>query len=778
MKLLARLAVPLVLLAVLVVLFSGPLLDGRVLAVADGLAQDFPLRLLVAHAWQSGVMPFWDPYVFGGLPLLAAIHVGVFFPGNLPFLFLPPTAAMNVTVLLALWLGGCGLYALARAEGLPRPAGLVGGLVFMLGGFMVAHIDNLQMLQAAALMPWLLAAIARHQAAKDGRYAIATAVLLALQVLAGHPQMVVFTSLVCGAYTLYLLAGTPAERRLDFVMPLVAAVLLGVGLAGLQLLPTLDFIPVTQRNDIDFLLLTFRSLPLRQLASFWFPYLFGGYGTPLSTMPYWGAPHQTELTGYGGLIGLVLAALALAAWRTERRVRFWLGVTVVGVLLAMGDGTPLYRLWALLPVLKSLPAPGRHLLEVDVALAMLAAHGARHWQTTSRPRTVLGAWLVAGLPLWAIALKLYTDGPSMERRLQVYMPPGLSLAGVFSLERPAIWVPLAVWLVCGALVFARQLRRREGLPYALMALVVLDMGLFALNQDWVVRSPRLPEPMVAPAPGLSAGEARALPVSSALVYPYDDFALVRSMRYPNWGGLVDVRSASGYDAFIPTRYAHLMGDMASSGQMSNSEIWAKANHALDLFGVRTVILDPILAADPAMGAQLAARGLVPTSGDPGTRRFLNPRALPRAWRVTKVASEPAEQVDTHVLRDAHFDPLAVAYLDTPDTLDIPLAGGKATAHAQDLDTIAVESSGAGPGLVAVSESFDPGWRAFLDGAGGKELAVHRLDGALLGVEVPAGDCHLSLRYEPRTWREGLGVTLLSALLLAAWALWERRRATT
>ena len=50
----------------------------------------YPFRYFLGQAYQQGVMPYWNPHVFGGMPFLAAFHPGVFYPPSVLF-FLPDT---------------------------------------------------------------------------------------------------------------------------------------------------------------------------------------------------------------------------------------------------------------------------------------------------------------------------------------------------------------------------------------------------------------------------------------------------------------------------------------------------------------------------------------------------------------------------------------------------------------------------------------------------------------------------------------------------------------
>ena len=87
-----------------------------------------------------------------------------------------------------------------------------------------------------------------------------------------------------------------------------------------------------------------------------FPKVFGGLKES-GALPYYGAENLTELTGYVGLLPLLLAAIGLGKWPQRSLTIFWLAVAVVAVVLAMGDATPLARI--IIPFRSSIPLARR-----------------------------------------------------------------------------------------------------------------------------------------------------------------------------------------------------------------------------------------------------------------------------------------------------------------------------------------------------------------------------------------------------------------------------------
>ncbi|MGA2774374.1 MAG: YfhO family protein [Bryobacteraceae bacterium] len=69
-----------------------------------------------------------------------------------------------------------------------------------------------------------------------------------------------------------------------------------------------------------------------------------------------------------------------------------------------------------------------------------------------------------------------------------------------------------------------------------------------------------------------------------------------------------------------------------------------------------------------------------------------------------------------------------------------------------------------PSLLKVSVAWYPGWRADV---AGKPLPIVRVDHALMGVIVPAGDNEIALSFHSNHFGSGLAISLVSGLLLLA-----------
>ncbi|MEZ4767360.1 MAG: hypothetical protein R2844_02925 [Caldilineales bacterium] len=331
------------LLAVLLV-FWRLLLTNRVLATGDAFAYFTPYRDFANQALREGRLPLWNPYLFLGSPFLANPQSAVLYPLHWLFIGLPAGKSLAASAGLHLWLAGMGMALLVRRVArLSWPAALAGALVFTLGGYLGARVGQINQLSAAAWLPWMLwlleEAWGRERAltAGPGRVnwvaAAALALVVALQLLAGHSQTAFINLVGMSIATIWPAAAAmlawlwmrlkrspqPMDRaglgaggrRLLLLAPVVA---LGVGLAAVQLLPTLELAGQSIRSGgLSFREVVSFSLDPRRLLIGLLP----TYGENLPDR--FGTPAYAEYVAYVGVVGLLLAALGLlAGWRAGR----------------------------------------------------------------------------------------------------------------------------------------------------------------------------------------------------------------------------------------------------------------------------------------------------------------------------------------------------------------------------------------------------------------------------------------------------------------------------
>ena len=198
----AALAYALATLALAYPVFAGQFL---VNPSSDQYIAGFAFRDFAAQSLRAGQgIPHWNPYLFGGLPYVAAMHGDVFYPTALLRMVMPTDLAMTWGFVLHLFAAGLFTYGFLRAWGLGFSASLVGGMAYLLCGPIASYASpgHDGKLFVSALLPlalWILV-----YGVRDGRAWAwgAFAITIGLAVLSPHPQLLQYLLLTAGAFAL------------------------------------------------------------------------------------------------------------------------------------------------------------------------------------------------------------------------------------------------------------------------------------------------------------------------------------------------------------------------------------------------------------------------------------------------------------------------------------------------------------------------------------------------------------------------------------------------
>jgi len=144
---------------------------------------------------------------------------------------------------------------------------------------------------------------------------------------------------------------------------------------------------------------------------------------------------------------------------------------------------------------------------------------------------------------------------------------------------------------------------------------------------------------------------------------------------------------------------------------------------------------------------------------------LNPSVLPRAYFPKAVADVSRFAESRQALET--LDPRAQSVVLLPHSPVRQDPAATASVVSYDEQSYRIRYHAASPSLLKLSVAWYSGWRATLDGG---DLPVVRVDHALMGAVVPAGDGEVEFRFHSNYFGAGLAITLAAALGLGflAW----------
>lgn len=731
--------------AVVVGFFWQATLAGGAFFVQDVMVQNYPFRDFFARHLRGGQLPLWDPAINCGFPLLAEGQAGPLYPFNWLTSALPTHWGISLNLAFHLWLAAAGMYGLLRLWRAQAVAALTGGLAYALSGYMVVRAMSPNFVDACAWLPVLLIFVGRFVERGNGAYLLGAGAVVALQLLAGHPQAAGYGLLVGMAYGLYM--GLVGRRSWSYYAALAAVPMIGVALAAVQLLPTYELTQLSVRSEgVSWQQFINMSLPPERLLELLLPNLHGNsaQGT------YWGrsAGFFIQLCPFVGVLTLVLAWVALRADRREP-VGFLALLAGLGLVLALGEYTGFFELLYGIPGLSFFRIPTRFLLFFTFAISALAGLGCSALLDAER-RRVRGRGFVVFLAVlgasavWLNAEVLVADGEWLAAR------------GGSDLVRYAEHLRFDALRLFLVLVFGYALLSgwvRRGAVLFVPCILLLELYTFGGDFNAVVepevykRVPPTAQAIADDHQGIAP--ARVISLVNEQNAPFDwhaGWAVDRSSyrRYtetlrPYSGGLYGLGNAMpGWSPLHLSRHWDFARAYPQVARVAGVE-YAISYGAMNESGLRSISDGQIRVyrvVDSAPRAYIAADYAVVT--DDGERL----RQLQRG----------AASVERVLLEEQ------------PVPGRVPAGGGHAEITRYTNEEVVVDLRDNGGGMLVLSDTYYPGWRAFVDGI---ERPILRANHVFRAVRVEPGARQVVFRFESSSFRMGLWV---SGVGWAAWCL--------
>ena len=544
---------------------------------SDQFIGGFPVREFAAASLKAGHgIPQWNPYLFGGLPYIAAMHGDIFYPTFLLRALLPTDVALTWSFIIHLFLAGCFTYLFLRGWGVRFYGALVGGLAYMLSGPIASYASpgHDGKLYVSALLPLVLWFLIR--AVRDGRAWAwgGLAISVGLAVLSPHPQLLQYLLLVSGAFALYLafsaredgsrLPRPVAIRRLGYAL---GAVLLGALIGAVQYMPVREYVPYSPRaGGRGYEFASSYSLPLEELLNTIVPQFTGMLNH------YWGRNGIHLHSEYIGGLVLILAVAGLigGSWSSFRK--FWLGVFVVSLLWALGSSTPFYHLvYAIVPGAKYFRAPSTMMYVTMFSIAVFVALGTERVLARQVGSRYAIGWLIAA----GVVAVLGTSGaltnvarvvassfdPSGQRDTMVSSnAPDL----VFGALRSALFIALGA-----GLLWAWTRERLSARVVAWSVAVLMALDLWSIERQYWMFSPPASK-LYATDPAIEAVKAAPQP-GRVLAVDFMETAFADPFLHGDGLMVHGIRNATGYHGNEIGRYQNLVNQGLASPEMWRHE---------------------------------------------------------------------------------------------------------------------------------------------------------------------------------------------------------------
>jgi hypothetical protein len=691
---------------------------------------------------RGGEFPMWNPHSHCGVPFFAQWGTMGAYPLSALFVFLPLPWSLSFFCLLHLWIGGVGMYLLARRWNANDLSAAVAGTAYVFNGIAFASFIWPNYFVALAWMPFVVL-LAERAWNEGGRWVVGAAVASALQLGSGVPELVLLTWIITAVLWLVDFADTPASAARMFGRT-VGVVLLAADLMAVQLLPFFELLDHSQR-DAAFGTAKW-SLPMAALANFLVPLLhcfetpqgqFFQYGQEFFSSVYLGAP---------------IVALALVGMVKFPTARVWALVllSTFCVVLALGDQTPVFgAVRKVIPIAGVARYPVKFLFVPMFVLPLLASLAIRALMVEGKhgTRDLIWSGIVVVAALAGLTL-------AAQQNLLVDMstwPENFRQNATLSWKDAAVNAAWRGAIVIGVLAALLASMRSLPVAFAALALLVVDARTHAPKQNPVL--------------------------------PVEEF------RGTAWNDQAGPRPKFGESrVFITPQAEAILLDVSSTNQ---SRVWQAKRRALwsnlnlleaapKVNGAATLQVREQAQLQTALYATNAPAGILDFLGvryitSPGKIDQWSRRdtALPLVTAGQRVVFMEDAEARRAVLASG-FDPRGTVFLPGMARDTASMTNGaviEVSAIAASAHRVEATVNASAPSVVVIAQTFFPGWNATVDGTA---TTLWRANGAFQALAVPAGKHQVRVEYSSRMTRAGAWVSA-AALLLCGLVWWRGGR---
>jgi hypothetical protein len=817
----------------LIVFFHEAFFSGKVFHVPDNASSIAIEEGYLKEADAAGENPFWNPYVFSGMPTWGSSS-----PGHGMYLhtFLDPLKPMIVMQVYG-WAQGI-------VNVLPLPGMfwdifnyfLLGVFTYFFGirrkfepfaAFLVAvsvvfSLYSLNWIMAGhntkiTVFAWLPAVLLLIDLLFEKRSVLRVALLIAalhFTFNSGHVQMVFYNLIAIGMFVMY--KWYSGERFAN--VAIVSAITVGAAAFAFLMLSGPYFATWeykdfsirgagsggsghgTATGGLDYDYATNWSFSIPEIITFFVP-SFVGFGSPT----YWGTMTFTESPIYLGVVISFFALLGIILRPKDKFVHLWIALGVLSLLVALGRNFSLVfdLFFNHVPFFNNFRIPSLILFLMALCVGMLAGVGLteivrrireKNAQATAALTKALWAPVAVAALLVLILLaseSSYTStvNAMMEKhqpqslqyiqQVEQAMAAGQQLPQEYhGYTRSAIYKGALNDALLGLFLMAVAALLLWAFIRAKIGLTLLQVGLLViLLMDWWIVDYK-PMNMVSP-----TQQEQAMQRTDVVDFLKRDKSVYRILPASNhgsdnWYVAYTIQSVAGYHPAKLKLYDDVRNSMFSAFTFQNEQHLENTNWAmLSMLNTKYVVVPN--------DWQLTRPWLKPVFRGASESVYENQYVLPRAFFVGSSEVIPDDEAMFNKVGTLPgYTPDRVAYLSAPLPSLVPqvpdsvLAAAKAELKHFGINSFSYEVSTPVDAILKLSEVYYPsGWTATLDG---KPIDIFRSDYVLRAVVIPAGTHILEMRYEPQSYNAGFIVTTvtnyaLAIVLLIYFGLWIRKR---
>lgn len=756
------------------ILFMPQYISNQVIAWLDFSLYFLPFRMLTADYIQHGIMPFWNPYIYCGNPLMANMQSAVFYPLNIFFHVLPAITAVKITTYITFSVMSLFTYAFMRIYKASEEGGFIAAVVFAFGFYSMIKAVEFAEINVMAWIPAALYFTKKFADSAKARDFFMIPFMLCLSLLGGHAQLFIYAWLLFTAFyifeNIYMKKGGRAEGVKNFLI--INLILLG--LSAIQLLPAARFVLLSKRaaTGIGYENVMGGFLSFDHILSFIFPFLSDFFSPQANFLNWFGLINT-------GIFPIMLMILGAVMIKDTKLKNFLMISFTFFLLLTFLGWMPFYKaMFDMMPFLSAVKYQSKTILGLFFIMCLLFARGFD--ELFSRPKEELKSFVMFSMLAFGSVLAAYLFADIFRNNIlflyKKIFEPNMNFQKVYDLIASydiilfkfLVYVIIFAFVVLIIYVVGKEIRRGTAMKTA--AVIVTLAGLFIFQRwgsfqyfksDFLVKKTKQVDFMVNKS---LIGQLRILAPAIFNRFDYVVHTMTQDelMYYsvdtlaPNFPMCYGIKNVDGFDSLF-------LGDFASFKSCFNvtGEPWNMP--AFSLFSAKYITSKAKLTG-PSL--RLVSAGY--------TDIYENTNYLEPAFLI----SDPFETVIVDKLKagkiisSRSFNPLKTLILEKPvEGLKgingrIKVAGSSVTKQVsfdmRDPNTYLVRTNCATPGVLVVTDNYYPGWKAYIDGV---ETKIMKVDMTFKGIFLTAGKHEVYFKYSPPEFFIGALISIVLLILM-------------
>lgn len=741
---------------VILIVYLPTFLDGKVLYWGTTTLQFIPWMKFAIERITAGEFPLWNAWNGFGSPLMANYQSAIFYPLNwILIIFYKLSGITGLAYgftwlyLLHVMLAAIGMSLFLKQLKMTELSQLLGGFMWVFSGYIISRISFISMVWSFTWISWILYAILKIRENYDRvnwRVTLLLACFVTMQLLSGHAQTSLYTLVLAGIFLIFPIL-KPIRKMFNSLLAFSIAILIALGLAAIQLIPTLEYLLQSQRsNEIGYeYAANFSFWPWRIITLF-----FGNFlGNPGLNRFFGGGTFWEDQIYHGVFAVLLIVVLLISLTRLPKkefsqRNRYLVLLAMIAVLsflLALGKNFVLFPfLYDHTTALRLFQAPSRFLLFFSLALTIFTAFAFDYWQF--RQFNIRKTGLIGAVGLAVLVAGLFSE-PFMgklaaEIRISIIYSAGLIL------------------LFCVMTILKSLAVRQNEHWVSISFLIVFMIDLLLINFPYgqfihsdYFKANQTFNPEVERNQLFYLDQDAEEFLKFNRYFRFDRFQLLDDPEnmfpkyVPNTNLLGEnIRYVNNFDPFVPRYFDQFMKWLKTLNK-------AERNTILQFFGVSTILE---LDTDSETGLQAID---------------FKPLEIVQ-WYSCEVEI-PSDETLPAILYNISTNPEKRCIFLIGDAFNTNV-NHQFTTNLNGITSIfykdgywRINYDSSQEGWLEIRQTWYPGWKAQLEN--GQKLAIERTDFLFQGIKLPPGSHTLEVKYEPISFKLGWVITITTILLI-------------